>query len=129
MSRPAERLADYQAALERVQSALSKADATGLESVLALGNAGRSRIPGKHGLAPRDWATVAIVIDDAPGQLAAIFASAGRLGVNIEDVRIDHALGRAAAIIELDVAPDIADSLSRGLAADGWQLRHLPDFE
>lgn len=128
-SHVATRLAQLQAALGKAAQALETANASELEQLLTLGNVGRARIPGKHGSAPREWATVAIVINDAPGQLAAIFASAGRLGVNIEDVRIDHALGRAAAVIELDVAPDVAADLSRGLVADGWQLRHLPDYE
>lgn len=67
-----------------------------IEDVLRRGNAGRVRVPGKHGAAPTAYETVAVLIGDKPGELAAIFADAGRAGVNIEDVRIEHATGQQA---------------------------------
>ena len=124
-----ERLGQVAEAVAGFDAALAAGDAAQLEERLRLGNEGKRRIPGKHGAAAQAWQSVAIMIEDSPGQLARIFACAGRLGVNIEDVRIDHALGRAAAVIELDVDPKAAAQLAAGLASEGWTLRNVADFD
>ncbi|GGY12282.1 prephenate dehydrogenase [Streptomyces hiroshimensis] len=97
--------------------------AAGLEDVLRRGNAGRSRVPGKHGAAPAAYETVSVLIGDQPGELARIFADAGRAGVNIEDVRIEHATGQQAGLIQLMVEPGAVPSLSAALREQGWSLR------
>ncbi|MFI5804255.1 prephenate dehydrogenase [Streptomyces sp. NPDC051561] len=97
--------------------------ADGIESVLRRGNAGRVRVPGKHGSASTVYETVAVLISDQPGQLARIFADAGQAGVNIEDVRIEHATGQQAGLVQLMVEPGAVDSLSRALVERGWGLR------
>jgi prephenate dehydrogenase len=109
--------------LQAVADDLEHNDGSAINSALLRGNQGRALVPGKHGERFRPYATVAIVIQDAPGQLAAIFAVAGAANVNIEDVRIDHALGRAVAVIELDVDPSMQDSLREALIREGWTLR------
>lgn len=96
---------------------------TGIEDVLRRGNAGQVRVPGKHGSAPRVYETVTVLIDDQPGQLARIFADAGRAGVNIEDVRIEHATGQQAGLIQLMVEPKAAPVLIAGLRERGWAIR------
>lgn len=121
------RLGDVQTELTRLATALQTADAEVLNSTISAGNRGRAKLPGKHGSKPRPYATVAILINDQPGQLAAIFACAGKGGINVEDVRIDHALGRMVAVIELDVLPDAAKPLSELLTADGWTLRRTAE--
>ncbi|MCZ4609765.1 prephenate dehydrogenase, partial [Streptomyces sp. Lzd4kr] len=95
----------------------------GIEDVLRRGNAGRVRVPGKHGAAPRVYEVVAVLIDDQPGQLARIFADAGRAGVNIEDVRIEHATGQQAGLVQLMVEPKAATVLSAALRERGWAIR------
>ncbi|MEU2159003.1 prephenate dehydrogenase [Streptomyces sp. NPDC019396] len=97
--------------------------ATGVEDVLRRGNAGRERVPGKHGAAPAAYETVAVLISDQPGELARIFADAGRAGVNIEDVRIEHATGQQAGLVQLMVEPASAPVLSASLRERGWALR------
>ena len=89
----------------------------------SLGNLGKSKIPGKHGGAPQTFQNIAIEIDDKPGQLAGIFATAGNANVNIEDVRIDHALGKQVAIIELSVLTEKVQVFKDALVTDGWKLR------
>ncbi|MFB6555265.1 prephenate dehydrogenase [Streptomyces sp. NPDC056405] len=96
---------------------------TGIAEVLRRGNAGQVRVPGKHGSAPRVYETVAVLIDDQPGQLARIFADAGRAGVNIEDVRIEHATGQQAGLMQLMVEPKAAPVLTAALKERGWALR------
>ena len=95
----------------------------GIEDVLRRGNAGQVRVPGKHGSAPRAYEVVAVLIDDQPGQLARIFADAGLAGVNIEDVRIEHATGQQAGLVQLMVEPKAAPVLSAALRERGWALR------
>ncbi|KOV91328.1 prephenate dehydrogenase [Streptomyces sp. NRRL B-3648] len=95
----------------------------GIEDVLRRGNAGQVRVPGKHGSAPRVYETVVVLIDDQPGQLARIFADAGRAGVNIEDVRIEHATGQQAGLVQLSVEPKAAGPLTAALRERGWALR------
>jgi prephenate dehydrogenase len=114
----------------RALRALQSADETkrlegtsGIEDMLRRGNAGQVRVPGKHGSAPRAYEVVAVLIDDQPGQLARIFADAGRAGVNIEDVRIEHATGQQAGLVQLMVEPSAAPVLSASLRERGWAIR------
>ncbi len=59
----------------------------------------------------------------SPGELARIFADAGRAGVNIEDVRIEHATGQQAGLVQLMVEPKAAAVLSASLRERGWAIR------
>ncbi|MDO5627949.1 MAG: prephenate dehydrogenase [Mobilicoccus sp.] len=102
------------------------ADAPGARATLAAmlsdGNAGQARIPGKHGEAPSVYEVVTVLIPDEPGNLGRIFTDVGDEGVNIEDVRIEHATGRLAGVVELFVTPAAADPLRAGLLARGWTV-------
>ncbi|WP_432152686.1 prephenate dehydrogenase [Streptomyces sp. bgisy029] len=100
-----------------------RAGTDAIEDVLRRGNAGRVRVPGKHGAAPAAYETVAVLIGDKPGELAAIFADAGRAGVNIEDVRIEHATGQQAGLVQIMVEPSAAPVLSAALTERGWSIR------
>jgi prephenate dehydrogenase len=95
-------------------------DLTGL---LERGRAGVARIPGKRGGPAPDYAVVAVVIGDRPGELARLFQAAGDAGINIEDVRIEHSPGLPAGVAELAVRPDAVPRLIEALAAGGWPVR------
>lgn len=95
----------------------------GIEDVLRRGNAGRVRVPGKHGTAPAAYEMVSVLISDRPGELAGIFADAGRAGVNVEDVRIEHATGQQAGLVQLMVEPSAVAALSAALRERGWSIR------
>ncbi len=90
---------------------------------LEAGVAGHRRVPGKHGAAAVPWAVVAVSVADRPGELGRLFADAGSTGVNLEDVRIEHAQGRPTGLVELEVAPDSAPGLADGLRHAGWNVR------
>nr|WP_155073136.1 prephenate dehydrogenase [Streptomyces taklimakanensis] len=122
----AEDLAETVSSLRALQSAddAKRTDgAAGIEGVLRRGNSGRARIPGKHGQAPTAYETVAVLISDRPGELARIFADAGHAGVNVEDVRIEHATGQQAGHVQLMVEPSAAPVLSAALRERGWAIR------
>ena len=105
------------------RSALAGHDVAGVRELLADGAAGRGRLPGKHGGEAAAFVTVSVVIEDAPGQLAALFLRAGEAGVNLEDVRIEHTLGRLRAIAHLVVRPEAEQRLRDSLIEGGWRLR------
>ncbi|MER7400350.1 prephenate dehydrogenase [Streptomyces sp. NPDC000151] len=109
--------------LQSADEAKRGAGAGGIEDVLRRGNAGRERVPGKHGAAPAAYEIVAVHIGDQPGELARIFADAGQAGVNIEDVRIEHATGQQAGFIQLTVEPSAVPVLTAALRERGWSIR------
>ncbi|PZH08133.1 prephenate dehydrogenase [Streptomyces sp. NTH33] len=110
-------------ALQSSDEAKRREGSAGIEDVLRRGNAGQDRVPGKHGAAPHVYEVVAVLIDDQPGQLARIFADAGTAGVNIEDVRIEHATGQQAGLVQLMVEPKAAPLLTAALRERGWSIR------
>ncbi|MCX4822096.1 prephenate dehydrogenase [Streptomyces sp. NBC_01142] len=110
-------------ALQSSDESKRQGGAEGIEDVLRRGNAGRVRVPGKHGAAPTSYEVVAVLISDQPGELARIFADAGRAGVNIEDVRIEHATAQQAGLVQLMVEPAAATVLSASLRERGWSIR------
>ncbi|GGL12767.1 prephenate dehydrogenase [Streptomyces flaveus] len=110
-------------ALQSSDEAKRREGASGIEDVLRRGNAGQVRVPGKHGAAPTVYESVVVLINDQPGQLARIFADAGAAGVNIEDVRIEHATGQQAGLVELMVKPAVAPVLTAALRERGWAIR------
>lgn len=113
--------------LDRVLTALDASAGpdgrAALRDVLSEGVAGRGRLPGKHGAPHVEYATVTVVVDDKPGQLAALFADAGAAGVNVEDVRIEHSPGQPVGMVELDVRPDADTVLAERLRERGWAVQ------
>lgn len=118
-----ELLAELRDQLDAVIAAVGRADRPALEATLARGVAGTRAIPGKHGAPDRPTATVYVSVPDHPGELARLFADASVVGVNIEDVHIDHDPGRPVGLVQLVVAEDRADALVDGLHERGWTTR------
>ncbi len=100
--------------------ALRAGDRGKVGTVLARGVAGTAAIPGKHGGPVAAEAVVFVSVPDHPGELARLFSDATTIGVNIEDVRIDHDPGRPVGQVELTVAAEQADHLLASLAERGW---------
>ena len=98
-----------------------------LENFLELGRAGRDLIPGKHGGKAREYSYLPIVIDDKPGQLAAIFNLCATLDVNVEDLNIEHSPGQLSALITLALSSNDAQKLSTHLASIGWNVHPIRD--
>jgi prephenate dehydrogenase len=111
-------------ALDLAESARMLADGSGAKvaGLLDRGRAGVARIPGKHGGAPPAFAQVQVVIRDQPGELRRLFDMAGRAGVNIEDIRIEHSPGLPVGVAELSVRPDETAALLQALREGGWKV-------
>jgi len=120
--------------LDVVLTALAAADAvtgpetiaTGalsdLASTLVAGNDGVERVPGKHGGRQRRYAEVCVLVPDTPGSLAALLTQVGEVGVNLEDLVIEHAAGRPVGIANVSVLPEAAGRLTAELGARGWTV-------
>ena len=96
-----ELLGEVRGELDALISAVSAGERDALAALLTRGVAGTQAIPGKHGGPVRATASVFVSVPDHPGELARLFADAGAIGVNIEDVRIDHDPGRDTGLVEL----------------------------
>jgi prephenate dehydrogenase len=92
------------------------------KELIASGRRGRSRIPGKHGGQSREYFLVAVVIDDKPGQLAAIIESCAQIQVNIEDLQIEHTPGQETGLITLSFAPQDGQKVMSHLQEQGWKV-------
>lgn len=90
-----------------------------LSVALAEGVSGVARLPGRHG-PPESLAQVSVVVADAPGQLARLFAAVEAAGVDVADVRLDHRTGQAAGAVQLAVAPAVAARAVTALRSAGW---------
>lgn len=93
-----------------------------LARCVAAGQSGRARIPGKHGAAPTQYGVVTVVVSDEPGTVARLLADVGNAGVNMEDLRIEHQLGREKGVAEVFVVPAAAAPLAEVLRGLGWSV-------
>lgn len=108
--------------LDSVLTALDNGAATAvLADLLSSGNGGVARIPGKHG-ASAQFAQILVIIDDTPGQLAKLLTEIGELGVNMEDLRLEHSPGSQIGFAEVSVVPSAEDELVSALEARGWRI-------
>ncbi|WP_241975739.1 MULTISPECIES: prephenate dehydrogenase [unclassified Cryobacterium] len=118
-------LVAYREDLDRFIDALADPAAPGarrkVAEELAGGNAGVSRLPGKHGQ-DRRYASFIVMIDDRPGQIARLLNEIGELNVNMEDLRLEHSPGAQIGLAEISVLPEAVSRLTEELAARGWRI-------
>jgi len=91
--------------------------------VLQQGVEGQLRIPGKHGAAPSAFREINVMLEDSPGELARLVAAVGVARVNLEDIRIEHVLGRPSGLVSLYVRPEDTDRLVRSLGVGDFDVR------
>ncbi len=96
--------------------------------LVARGNAGQQRIPGKHGAPHTSYAAVPVLVPDRPGELARLLHDVGAAGVNLEDLRLEHSQGQPVGLAEVMVLPGAASTLAAALRASGWTV-HEADLE
>ena len=117
---------EVRAVLEQVRRDLDRVietiglDTGGLSDVLQAGQDGTKLIPGKHGEKVAELAPVFVSVPDEPGELPRLMAHTGESGVNIEDIRIDHELGRRVGQVEIAVVAAQAAALVEALTSRGW---------
>ena len=103
----------------------SLGDENSVATLINEGQQGRARIPGKHGGKAREYTFLPIVIEDKPGQLAALFEECAQAEVNVEDLTIEHSPGQFTGLITLALSEIDATKLSVHLKSNGWSV-HAP---
>jgi len=93
-----------------------------LAQLMSEGNAGQARIPGKHGGPPQAYSWLTVLVDDKPGQIARLLTEIGEIGVNLEDLRLDHSSGQNVGMVEISVLPNKHDHLIEALNDRGWRV-------
>jgi prephenate dehydrogenase len=101
------------------------ADEIKVEDFIKSGNRGRSMIPGKHGGVARNYTFLPVVIEDKPGQLAALFDECASAQVNVEDLSIEHSPEQYTGLITLALSQSDAEKLYQHLLQRGWKA-HTP---
>lgn len=112
--------------LHGVVEALENIDQPGslarISRALESGNHGVERIPGKHGTKQTSYAQVVVVIADKPGELGRLFNEVGEIGVNIEELKLEHSPSAPVGLVELYVLPSIEQKLISDLESRGWKI-------
>lgn len=85
------------------------------------GNDGVERLPGKHGQ-NRRFDQFVVIVNDTPGQLGRLFGDLGELGVNVEDLRLEHSPGAQFGLAEISVVPGAVHPAEEGLRQRGWKI-------
>lgn len=116
----ADLLSEVRADIETLLGAVRAGDRDGVADLLHRGVAGTAAIPGKHGGPAQPTGDLFVAVPDHPGELARLLADAGDIGVNVEDLRIDHDPGRPVGLVELTVAVEQVGFLQEALEARGW---------
>jgi prephenate dehydrogenase len=118
-------LESYRDDLDRLIDALASPAEPGalrvVAETLSRGNEGVARIPGKHGTA-KHFAQLVVLVDDVPGQLARLLTEIGSIGVNLEDLRLEHSPGAQFGLAEISVVPEIEEHLASELGSRGWRI-------
>lgn len=96
-----------------------------VEEFIKAGNRGRAMIPGKHGGVARNYSFLPVVIEDKPGQLAALFDECASAQVNVEDLSIEHSPEQYTGLITLALSQPDATKLYQHLLQRGWRA-HAP---
>lgn len=111
--------------LAHVADALREPERPGARRTVAdairLGNEGVERLPGKHGQ-NRRFEQLVVMVDDTAGQLGRLFGELGELGVNVEDLRLEHSPGAQFGLAEISVDPAALRGAIEGLEARGWRI-------
>jgi prephenate dehydrogenase len=111
--------------LDRVIGALDDTTVPGarraLAESLAEGNVGVARLPGKHGQA-KHFSQIIVKVDDRPGELAKLLTEIGEVGVNMEDLRLEHSPRAQIGLAEISVVPEEEQRLVEELEARGWKI-------
>jgi prephenate dehydrogenase len=113
---------DINTLVESIQDAGKSGALAAIHSVLSAGNRGVSAIPGKHGGKYLEYKIVTALIDDSPGALASLLTFVGEIGVNLEDINLEHSPGAPIGLVEMQVLPAVHEKLMGQLVENGWRL-------
>ena len=114
--------ADLHAVVESLENIGQAGSLAKISRALEAGNQGVERIPGKHGTKQTAYAQVVVMIADKPGELGRLFNEVGEIGVNIEELKLEHSPSAPVGLVELYVLPSVEQKLIVDLEARGWKI-------
>ena len=121
-----ESLHEVRTDLDRLISTLENPMAGGarldIAQLMAEGNSGQARIPGKHGGAPKAFATLTVAVDDTPGTIARLLTEIGEDGINLEDMRLEHSPGQPVGLVVVSMDPNRREELVNALNERNWKV-------
>jgi prephenate dehydrogenase len=62
------------------------------------------------------------MIDDQPGALARLLTEIGEIGINVEDLKLEHSPGAPIGLVEIQVVPNAGEKLTKELQTRGWRF-------
>jgi prephenate dehydrogenase len=107
-----------------IEESLKLNNSTQLGNIFTVANSVHEKLSGKHGLRPREYSYLNVVIEDKPGQLSAIFHECADISVNVEDLALEHSPKQETGLIRLALSPGDAQRLHLHLKKKGWRV-HL----
>jgi prephenate dehydrogenase len=113
---------DLGLAIKALENIESEAGQAALLDLLKKGNLGSSLLPGKHGAKPTEYAIVTVIVDDKPGELARLLVEVGEIGVNLEELKLEHSPSSQIGLAELFVLPSSVEKLMAELELRNWRL-------
>jgi len=116
-----EALSRFSATLDQLRGAIENENSSAIIELFKGAKSERDKLSGKHGAIARDYSFVDVVIDDRPGQLAAIFKECGLISVNIEDLALEHSPRQETGLIRLALSNEDARKLHKHLTDLGWR--------
>lgn len=114
--------ADLHTVVESLENIEKPGSLSQVSRALEGGNQGVERIPGKHGTKQTAYAQVVVMIADKPGELGRLFNEVGEIGVNIEELKLEHSPSAPVGLVELFVLPVVEQKLIADLEARGWKI-------
>lgn len=92
-----------------------------LAALLQAGNEGVARLPGKHG-GSAQFASLIVVVEDRPGELARLLTQLGQWHVNLEDLRLEHSPGANVGFADVTIAKELRADVEHKLVDAGWRI-------
>ena len=114
--------ADLHSVIESLEQIDQPGSLANISRALEAGNRGVERIPGKHGTKQAAYAQVVVMIADKPGELGRLFNEVGEIGVNIEELKLEHSPSAPVGLVELYVLPAVEAKLISDLESRGWKI-------
>lgn len=113
---------DLDELITAIENGSGEAGDNAIRKMLESGNRGVERIPGKHGTKHSRYSQIVVMIDDQPGELGRLFAEVGEIGINIEEVQLEHSPSAEIGLVELFIKPESEKILVDDLVARGWRI-------
>ena len=117
-----EAIEDFKDILESLTEAIEDNDSSKIIEIFDDVRNVSKRVSAKHGMKPRDYTYLNVVIEDKPGQLGALFNECSEISVNVEDLNIEHSPNQATGLIRLALSERDSKALEEHLVAKGWKV-------